>query len=133
MIDYRLSAPITNAALNDLFGAAWDGYQQRDFAAQLKHSLLYVCAYDGARLVGFVNLAWDGGVHAFLLDTTTHPDYQRQGIGAELVRVAVEAARPHGIEWVHVDYEPHLAAFYRRCGFQHTEAGLLNLREISGE
>lgn len=133
MIDYRLSPPITNAALNELFGAAWDGHHERDFTVQLRHSLLYVCAYDGARLVGFVNLAWDGGVHAFLLDTTTHPDYQRQGIGVVLVRVAISAARPRGIEWVHVDFEPHLAAFYRRCGFRHTEAGLLNLRDTAHE
>ncbi len=129
MIDYRLSPPLANAALNDLFRAAWADHHDRDFEAQLGHSLLYVCAFDGERLIGFVNLAWDGGVHAFLLDTTTHPDYQRRGIGAELVRVAVEAARPRGIEWVHVDYEPHLAAFYQRCGFRHTEAGLMNLRE----
>ena len=128
MIDYRLSPPLANAALNDLFRAAWADHRERDFAAQLGHSLLYVGAFDGQRLIGFVNLAWDGGVHAFLLDTTTHPDYQRRGIGAELVRVAVEAARTHGIEWVHVDYEPHLAAFYQRCGFRYTDAGVLKLR-----
>lgn len=127
MIDYRVSPPIQNAALNELFGAAWDQHHEGDFEAQLRHSLLYVCAYDGERLVGFVNLAWDGGVHAFLLDTTTHPDYQRRGIGAELVRVAVNAARDRGIEWIHVDYEPHLAAFYQRCGFWHTDAGLIQL------
>src|SRR4051794_16502999 len=35
------------------------------------------------RLVGFVNVAWDGGHHAFLLDTKTHDDWQ-----------------PHGVPWV---------------------------------
>jgi len=130
MIDYRLSPPLENAALNDLFRAAWSYHRERDFAAQLGHSLLYVGAFDGERLIGFVNLAWDGGKHAFLLDTTTHPDYQRRGIGAALVRVAIESAHTRGIEWVHVDYEPHLAAFYQRCGFRHTEAGLLYLREM---
>jgi GNAT superfamily N-acetyltransferase len=125
---YRLSPPVTNEALNALFAAAWENYQPGDFAPILSRSLAYVCAYEGERLVGFVNLAWDGGVHAFLLDTTVHPDVQRRGIGLELVRVVVDEARTRGVEWVHVDYEPHLHSFYTRCGFKPTDAGLIHLR-----
>jgi hypothetical protein len=44
-----------------------------------------------------------------------------------LVRVAADHARERGIHWLHVDYEPHLAGFYQRCGFSHTEAGLMLL------
>ena len=42
-----------------------------DWRAQVeRHSLGWVCATDGGgSLVGFVNVAWDGGVHAFVLDT----------------------------------------------------------------
>jgi len=30
--------------------------------------------------------------------------------------------------WLHVDFEPHLAAFYLgACGFQSTSAGLIHL------
>lgn len=99
---------------------------------RLDHSLTWICAYDdiqpsGPQLIGFVNVAWDGGVHAFLLDTTVHPDWQRQGIGRELVRRAAEAARERGMHWLHVDFEPHLASFYRACGFRPTEAGLICL------
>jgi hypothetical protein len=39
----------------------------------LHASLAYVCAYQGEELIGFVNLAWDGGINEFLLDTTAHP------------------------------------------------------------
>jgi ribosomal protein S18 acetylase RimI-like enzyme len=126
-IIYRLSPAVGNDDLNDLFLAAWAGHQRRDFQPVLRYGLAYVCAYDGGRLVGFVNLAWDGGIHAFLLDTTVHPDVQRRGIGERLVREAVEAARARGIEWVHVDYEPHLKGFYERCGFRDTDAGLIRL------
>lgn len=126
-IDFRISPVVSNDELNTLFDTAWEHHAASDFAPILSRSLLYVCAYDGERLVGFINLAWDGGIHAFLLDTTVHADYQRQGIGIILVQKAVEAARERGIEWVHVDYEPHLKAFYTRCGFRPTEAGLLNL------
>jgi hypothetical protein len=37
------------------------------------------------------------------------------------------------VQWLHVDYEPHLAPFYRALGFRHTEAGLLRLaRDAAG-
>ena len=124
---FRISPAVTNEELNALFVTAWEHHVASDFSPILSRSLLYICAYDGERLIGFVNLAWDGGIHAFLLDTTVHADYQQRGIGVMLVQKAIEAAQVRGIEWVHVDYEPHLKAFYTRCGFRPTEAGLLNL------
>lgn len=126
-INYHTSPPVTNEQLNNLFAAAWLGHTPSDFTNILNHSLLYICAYEDKHLVGFVNVAWDGGIHAFILDTTVHPDFQRRGIGIELVRCAAVQAQQRGIEWLHVDYEPHLEDFYRKCGFQPTLAGLLNL------
>lgn len=126
-IRYVISPLVTNAELNRLFGAAWPNHVESDFQPILRRSLAYVCAYEGERLVGFVNLAWDGGIHAFLLDTTVHPAWQRQGIGRQLVALAVDAARARGIEWVHVDYEPRLEGFYRGCGFRPTAAGVIRL------
>ena len=126
-IRFEVSPTVTDEALNTLFSAAWEGHSARAFQPILAQSLLYVCAYSADQLIGFVNLAWDGGVHAFLLDTTVHNFYGRRGIGTELVRRAVEAAQGHGIEWIHVDYEPHLRGFYEACGFSPTEAGLIDL------
>ncbi len=98
------------------------------------HSLGWVSARDGGgALVGFVNVAWDGGDHAFLLDTKTHADYQRRGIGTKLVRVATDHARRAGCEWLHVDFDDadRLGAFYfRACGFRATTAGLIHLRAV---
>ncbi|MFC9861249.1 MULTISPECIES: GNAT family N-acetyltransferase [unclassified Streptomyces] len=79
------------------------------------------------RLVGYVNVVGDGGVHAFVLDTTVHPDEQRRGLGRRLVTTAAEQARARGARWLHVDYEPALAGFYAGCGFRPTAAGLMAL------
>lgn len=127
-IAYRISPPVDSAALNALFAAAWPDHRAADFAPVIAHSLVYVCAFHGDWLVGYVNVAWDGGIHAFLLDTTVHRDWQRRGIGRELVLRAAQAARARGMHWLHVDYEPHLDGFYRSCGFAPTLAGLINLR-----
>ena len=81
----------------------------------------------GDEPIGFVDLAWDGGVHAFVLDTTVHPNARRRGVGRRLVKLAVEVAGDRGVEWVHADFDPHLRGFYHECGLRRTEAGLLHL------
>jgi len=129
MIVYATNPPVENRQLNELFAASWDGWDDSDFQPVLKRSLGYVCGSNGDRLIGFVNLAWDGGCHAFLLDTTVHPDYRRQGIGTALVKRAVQIARDAGASWIHVDFEDRLSTFYlERCGFVPTPAGLLRLK-----
>lgn len=128
-IIYKVSPPVSNNELNQLFAAAWQSHKASDFQPILAHSLAYICAYQAKTLIGFVNLAWDGGIHAFLLDTTVHPQFQRQGIGQELVAQARLAATEHNIEWLHVDFEPHLQDFYYKCGFGPTAAGLINLKQ----
>ena len=93
------------------------------------HSLGWVVARDrDSALIGFVNVAWDGGSHAFLLDTVVHPTVRRQGVGKRLVERAVAMAREAGAEWLHVDFDAELRPFYEACGFRPTEAGLLALR-----
>ena len=92
------------------------------------HSLGWVAARDGELLVGFVNVAWDGGDHAFLLDTKTRGDRQHEGIGTAVVRLAADHARAAGCEWLHVDFRPELRPFYvDACGFRPTDAGLIRL------
>ena len=93
------------------------------------YSLGWVSARDlDGTLVGFVNVAWDGGDHAFLIDTKTRGTHQRQGIGRELVRQAVINSRAAGCEWLHVDFRPEHAPFYLdACGFRPTDAGLIHL------
>jgi GNAT superfamily N-acetyltransferase len=98
------------------------------------HSLGWVTAHlaDGTA-VGFVNVAWDGGDHAFLLDTKVHPQHQRRGIGTGLVKQAALQAKQAGCEWMEVDFEDEerLARFYfDACRFRPTHAGLLHLPDL---
>lgn len=127
-ITYKISPPKTNYELNELFANAWENHKTLDFHPVLAHSLLYVCAYHETKLIGFVNVAWDGAQHAFILNTTVHKDFRQRGIGIKIVKRAVEATKKHGVNWLHVDFEPHLKEFYRKCGFRHTDAGLINLK-----
>lgn len=108
---------------------AWGTPPRHDTSAVLRVSLVHAGAYEGATLVGFVNVATDGGLHAFVLDTAVAPSHWRRGIASALVRAVTEAARARGAEWLHVDCEPHLESFYRALGFRPTTAGLIDLRD----
>jgi GNAT superfamily N-acetyltransferase len=128
-ISYSWRDPITDDEMVDLVqshgGRAEAGWWDR----VRPHSLGWISARaaDGL-LVGFVNVAWDGSDHAFLLDTKTRASHQRQGIATEVVRRATLQARAAGCEWLHVDFEPHLDAFYfSACGLRPTDAGLIHL------
>lgn len=126
--------PITDAemvALVESFG----GHAVAGWWDQIRpHSLGWIAARDtSSSLVGFVNVAWDGGDHAFLIDTKTRGDRQREGIATEVVRLAAQHARMAGCEWLHVDFGGPLEPFYfDACGFRPTTAGTIHLPSLPG-
>lgn len=128
-VTYQWRGAVDDDAVNMLHAEGF-GHPPLDigWSAQLhRHSLGWVCAHQDGRLVGFVNVAWDGGVHAFVLDTLVAGDVRRRGIGAELVAVAARQARAAGCEWLHVDFEDLDAFYFDACGFRPTSAGLIAL------
>lgn len=130
-VAYEWRGTFTDAELNSLHAEAFGHSDEaRDWTDQVRrHSLGWVVARDGAGLVGFVNVAWDGGVHAFVVDTSVARRVQRQGVGEGLVAVARERATASGCDWLHVDFEEHLRGFYLdACGFTSTGAGVIDLR-----
>lgn len=129
-ITYHWRGDFDSAALRALHAEGFGGPGgDVDWRARVeRHSLGWVCARQGGDLVGFVNVAWDGGAHAFLLDTLVAAAAQRRGVGTELVAIAARHARASGCQWLHVDFEHHLAGFYlQACGFTSTPAGLISL------
>ena len=92
-------------------------------------SLGWVVARDGPQLAGFVNVLWDGLVHAWIQDTMVAAGARGAGVGRRLVEVATTGAREAGCEWLHVDFDDDLRAFYfEACGFRPTNGGLIALR-----
>jgi GNAT superfamily N-acetyltransferase len=134
-ITYSWRGEVTDDELHALHAAAFD---TRVYTAEewpwttllARHSLGWVVARSSSDdgLVGFVNVVWDGLVHAWLQDTMVAASVGRQGVGTELVRRAADEARAAGCEWLHVDFDAALEPFYiDACGFRPTAAGLLEL------
>jgi GNAT superfamily N-acetyltransferase len=126
---YVWRGPVTDAEMVELI-RSHGGRPEAGWWDRIRpHSLGWVTARaDDGTLIGFVNVAWDGSDHAFLLDPKTRGTHQRRGIGTRLVEVAAGEARATGCEWLHVDFRDELAPFYfDACGFQPTAAGLIHL------
>jgi ribosomal protein S18 acetylase RimI-like enzyme len=119
-----------NSAVNRLHA---EGFRHRilddDWWTQVnRHSLGWVCAKVGDNLVGFVNVAWDGALHAFILDTVVSESSRRRGVAKAMLEICVREARNARCEWLHVDFEEDLRRFYfEGCGFSPTNAGLIRL------
>src|SRR5438034_2448418 len=94
---YSWRGTVANAELNRLHAEAFDtqlySSDEWNWVELLdRHSLGWVVARDDDVLVGFVNVLWDGLVHAWLQDTMVATDARRRGVGTELVKVAVSEA-----------------------------------------
>jgi GNAT superfamily N-acetyltransferase len=134
-ITYEWRGEFDNAEVNALHAEAFDTrvfdeseWNWRELVD--RHSLGWVVARDGTELVGFVNVLWDGLVHAWLQDTMVATNAGRQGVGTQVVAVARDAARDAGCEYLHVDFDDDLKAFYYdACGFRPTNGGLIELHE----
>ncbi|UVD79385.1 GNAT family N-acetyltransferase [Myroides albus] len=127
-ISYTINASLDINALNSFMGKVWKDHMWIDYNQVLSRSLSYITAHWGNEIIGFINIAWDGNKHAFLLDTSVDPNFRNKGIGKELVVKAISACKANSIEWIHVDYEEKYENFYRQCGFvQRTSASLLHL------
>lgn len=124
--------PITDDEMLDLVDSC-GGNSVAGWWNQIRpHSLGWAAARDEAgQLVGFVNVAWDGSDHAFLIDTKTRGGRQREGIATRVVRHAALQAKVAGCQWLHVDFRDDPALFYfDACGFTRTEAGLIDLYAV---
>jgi GNAT superfamily N-acetyltransferase len=134
-ISYTWRGGFTNAEVNALHAEAFDTrvFDEREWPwTELvdRYSLGWVVARDETMLVGFVNVVWDGLVHAWLQDTMVANTARGRGIGTAMIAVARQAASKAGCEWLHVDFDEDLRAFYiDACGFTPASAGLFPLQE----
>jgi GNAT superfamily N-acetyltransferase len=132
-VHYEWRGDFDNGEVNELhaeaFGTRVFDESEWNWTSLLRaHSLGWVVARNGGDLVGFVNVIWDGFVHAWIQDTMVATSARSGGVGTQLVAMARDRARDAGCEWLHVDYDDDLEPFYvDACGFTPARAGLINL------
>lgn len=130
---YTWRGNIDDEELNRLHAEAFDTrvYSANEWSwVELinRHSLGWVVAREGDTLVGFVNVLWDGLVHAWLQDTIVGSGARHRGVGSEVAGLATLEARAAVCEWLHVDFDEHLRSFsLDACGVSPSQAGRIAL------
>jgi GNAT superfamily N-acetyltransferase len=82
-----------------------------------RHSWFLVAAYDDDRLVAFGRVVSDTVLHAMIYDMIVTPDYQRSGLGSQVLSKLLDHCRRAHIRDIQLFSAKGKAAFYRKHGF----------------
>jgi GNAT superfamily N-acetyltransferase len=89
----------------------------------LLHSHSLVTAWDGKRLVGLGNAISDGFLVVHYPHFVVHPDYQRLGIGREMMARLMQ--RYQGFHQHSLIADRNAVAFYESCGFEPSDCAAM--------
>ena len=98
----------------------WTNYtnQPQMLEQALSHSLVIYLAFDGDAVVGLIRLVGDGFSSVFVQDLIVLPTYQRQGIGSDLMKQALEDYKDAYQVQLVTDQTERTLSFYRSMGFE---------------
>ena len=121
MIRYQSSLDGVTSAHLDGFFVGWpvpvSGNRLLD---ALRGSTRVVIAWDGERVVGFINVLTDGVLSAFVPLLEVRPDAQGRGVGRALVEKALASCNE--VYAVDLVCDEGVAPFYERLGGQRLNA-----------
>lgn len=67
----------------------WKPLIEEQAQSGLDHSDFIIACRDNHQIVGCARVFWDKGYIAYLADVMVKPEYQKQGIGKQLVRACI--------------------------------------------
>lgn len=116
MIRYETAAGAVRANQIDGLFVGWPKPPSYDKLVEVMDaSYRRVWALDGDRVVGYINAISDGVLTAFIPWLEVHPDYQNQGIGAELLRRVTDEL--NGMYSIDLVCDDELVPYYEKLGW----------------
>ena len=106
--------------LLDLYNSVgWTNYTRAPemLRKAYENSLLTLGAYDGDQLAGIIRTVGDGYSVVFIQDILVFPEYQRKGIGTQLLREIMERFPDVYQMELMTDNTAKTVSFYRSAGF----------------
>lgn len=120
-IIYSTSLPPGDQYFNLFETTGWNEkykLNQEELNKAVANSQFTVSAYDGNRLVGFGRLVTDGILHAMIYEMIVSLDYQRKGIGAEILKMLISKCKENNIRDIQLFCAKGKRAFYEKNGFE---------------
>ena len=121
MIGYKKNDVVSFEEIFPLYEAVgWTNYTTNPTMLQnaLEHSLFILTARDEeGKLIGFLRAVGDGYSIVYIQDIIVLPEYQRKGIGTQLLRQTLEHFKEVYQMILTTDSELKTIAFYESNGF----------------
>lgn len=117
-IEYKNCKEISQDDLKTLFqSVGWlsANYPERLVRA-INQSATVMTAWDAGRLVGLISALDDGELTAYIHYLLVHPDYQRRGIGTELLN-RIKKTYENFLYIIIIAENKSLVPIYKRAGF----------------
>jgi aralkylamine N-acetyltransferase len=105
-------------------GGWWkEAYDQNELRHLMRGSFLFAVAVDQKtdRAVGMGRIISDGVSDGYLQDLVVLPEYQKTGIGSQIVTTLVTKCVEQGLSWIALIAEPATEKFYLPFGFRRME------------
>lgn len=128
-MQYFINQPISKKAIADLREAVGWNRMEKEYSSPGFHSYDYIAAYDEGLLIGYIGCVSNGVTDAYIQDLMVHPNFQRQGIGTELMNRMIAVLKEQRIFMISVIFEEKLQPFYDRFGFSFMRAGQIQTYE----
>lgn len=122
MIQYRDNAAITAEQAIELYKRSTLGERRpihniQTFEAMLKNANLTITAWDEERLIGISRSLTDFAYVAYLADLAVDQDYQRSGVGKQLIEETKVRLGPECM--IVLLAAPKANDYYKHIGFEH--------------
>lgn len=122
MIEYRDNASITAEQAIDLYKRSTLGERRpvhnvQTFEAMVKNANLTITAWEGEKLVGISRSLTDFAYVAYLADLAVDQQYQRSGIGKQLIEETKTKLGPECM--IVLLAAPKANEYYKHIGFEH--------------
>ena len=129
-ISYIINKPVPAKDIADLRHSVGWNRMENCYRNRMLTSYVHIAAYDGEKLIGYVDTVSNNVTDAYIQDLMVHPDYRGKGIGTELMNRTIAHLKTHGIFMISVVFEEKLKPFYKRFGFYDMLCGQLQTFEM---
>ncbi|MBI9030737.1 GNAT family N-acetyltransferase [bacterium] len=120
MFRYLVNNPLKSEEVINLFLSVGWSKNPDDILPAFQNSY-YITCYDGDKLIAFARAISDYYYYTNIFDVIVHPDYQKQGIGKEMIIRILEKFKGTYFFLTHTEGKRE---FYEKCGFSFNQCGM---------
>lgn len=120
-----INIPISNHEVPDLRELVGWGRRDKDYPTLFKLCNFWAgVRNENNKLIAFGYVCGMGLEHGYMEDIIVDPEYQKQGIGVELVKELLRESERFGLGIVTVTYAEENTKLYKTCGFTPGSGGV---------